>query len=116
MTKFTTYRDSFPNARLTRSESGALEVVLHTDGGSLIFNGHTHEQFVDLFHAIGSDPDNRGSRSRVDRHRRRFTDFSPWMNLGAASLGRMSLGIGAMSASFPMTIPTATIGWPAKRC
>jgi hypothetical protein len=54
MTKFITYRDSFPNARLTRSESGALEVALHTDGGTLVFNGHTHEQFVDLFHAIGS--------------------------------------------------------------
>jgi enoyl-CoA hydratase/carnithine racemase len=25
----------------------------------LVFDGHTHEQFVDLFHAIGSDPDNR---------------------------------------------------------
>ena len=36
-----------------------LEVALHTDGGTLVFNGHTHEQFVDLFHAIGSDPDNR---------------------------------------------------------
>jgi enoyl-CoA hydratase/carnithine racemase len=34
-------------------------VALHTDGGTLVFNGHTHEQFVDLFHAIGSDPDNR---------------------------------------------------------
>jgi enoyl-CoA hydratase/carnithine racemase len=34
-------------------------VVLHTDGGTLIFDGHTHEQFVELFHAIGSDPDNR---------------------------------------------------------
>ena len=36
-----------------------LEVALHTGGGTLIFDGHTHEQFVDLFHAIGSDPDNR---------------------------------------------------------
>jgi enoyl-CoA hydratase/carnithine racemase len=36
-----------------------LEIALHTDGGPLIFNGHTHEQFVDLFHAVGSDPDNR---------------------------------------------------------
>ena len=35
-----------------------LEVALHTDGGTLVFNGRTHEQFVDLFHAIGSDPDN----------------------------------------------------------
>ena len=59
MSRFDTYRDSFPNARLTRSKSGVLEVVLHTDGGTLVFNGHTHEQFVDLFHAVGSDHDNR---------------------------------------------------------
>jgi len=59
MNRFDGYRDSFPNARLTRSKSGVLEVALHTDGGTLVFNGHTHEQFVDLFHAIGADPDNR---------------------------------------------------------
>jgi enoyl-CoA hydratase/carnithine racemase len=59
MSKFNTYRDGFANARLSRSESGVLEVALHTNGGTLVFNGHTHEQFVDLFHAIGSDPDNR---------------------------------------------------------
>ena len=59
MSSFEAYRESFPNARLTRSKAGVLEAALHTDGGTLIFNGHTHEQFVDLFHAIGSDPDNR---------------------------------------------------------
>lgn len=59
MNRFETYRDSFPNARLMRSNTGVLEVALHTNGGTLVFNGHTHEQFVDLFHAIGSDPDNR---------------------------------------------------------
>jgi len=59
MNRFDGYRDSFLNARLTRSKSGVLEVALHTDGGTLVFNGHTHEQFVDLFHAIGADPDNR---------------------------------------------------------
>jgi enoyl-CoA hydratase/carnithine racemase len=59
MSKFNTYRDGFANARLSRSERGVLEVALHTNGGTLVFNGHTHEQFVDLFHAIGSDPDNR---------------------------------------------------------
>jgi enoyl-CoA hydratase/carnithine racemase len=59
MRRFDTYCDSFPNARLTRSKTGVLEVMLHTDGGTLVFNGHTHEQFVDLFHAIGSDHDNR---------------------------------------------------------
>ena len=56
---FDAYRDGFPNARLARSRSGVLEVALHTDGGALIFNGHTHEQFVDLFHTIGADPDTR---------------------------------------------------------
>ena len=59
MSRFDTYKNSFPNARLTRSPSGVLEVALHTDGGKLLFDGHTHEQFVELFHQIGSDADNR---------------------------------------------------------
>lgn len=59
MAQFETYRNAFPNARLTRRPNGVLEVALHTDGGKLVFNGHTHEQFVDLFHAIGEDRDNR---------------------------------------------------------
>jgi enoyl-CoA hydratase/carnithine racemase len=59
MSRYDGYRASFPNARLTRSKSGVLEVTLHTDAGTLVFDGHTHEQFVDLFHVIGSDPDNR---------------------------------------------------------
>src|ERR1700745_2876018 len=59
MRRFDTYRESFPNALLTRSKLGVLEVALHTGGGTLIFDGHTHEQFVNLFDAIGSDPNNR---------------------------------------------------------
>src|SRR6266404_4557062 len=59
MSRLEAYRDSFHNARLARSKSGVLEVALHTHGGTLVFDGHAHEQFVDLFHAIGSDPDNR---------------------------------------------------------
>ncbi len=59
MSRFETYENSFPNARLTRSPNGVLEVALHTDGGKLVFDGHTHEQFVELFHQIGSDADNR---------------------------------------------------------
>ncbi len=59
MSKFDSYKNAFPNARLTRSPSGVLEVALHTDGGKLVFNGHTHEQFVDLFHQIGADTENR---------------------------------------------------------
>src|SRR5258707_13865239 len=59
MAKFEAYRDAFPNAHLKRKENGVLQVALHSDGGKLGFNGHTHEQFVDLFHAIGEDRDNR---------------------------------------------------------
>jgi enoyl-CoA hydratase/carnithine racemase len=59
MTDFDGYRDAFPNARLTRAGNGVLEVAFHTDGGKLVFNGHTHEQFVELFRVIGEDRDNR---------------------------------------------------------
>lgn len=59
MARFETYRDRFPNARLTRKPNGVLEVALHSGGGKLVFDGHTHEQFVDLFHAIGEDRENR---------------------------------------------------------
>lgn len=59
MAQFDTYRESFPNARLTRKANGVLEVAFHTNGGKLVFNGHTHEQFVDLFHQIGEDSENR---------------------------------------------------------
>jgi enoyl-CoA hydratase/carnithine racemase len=59
MSRFDAYRESFPNARLTRSKTGVLEVALHTGGSTLVFDGYTHEQFVDLFHAIASDADNR---------------------------------------------------------
>src|SRR6201981_2905501 len=59
MAAFERYKDAYANARLTRSDSGVLEVAFHTSGGKLIFNGHTHEQFTDLFHQVGEDRDNR---------------------------------------------------------
>ncbi|SDV50267.1 enoyl-CoA hydratase/isomerase family protein [Chitinasiproducens palmae] len=59
MSRFDDYRNAYPNARLSRSPDGVLEIALHTAGGKLVFNGHTHAQFVDLFHDVGSDPDNR---------------------------------------------------------
>jgi enoyl-CoA hydratase/carnithine racemase len=59
MALFENYRDAFSNARLIRKDNGVLEVALHTNGGKLTFDGHTHEQFVELFHAIGEDRENR---------------------------------------------------------
>ena len=59
MAEFNAYRDAFQHAKLSRSPAGVLEVVLHTSGDTLIFNGFTHEEFVDLFHQIGRDAGNR---------------------------------------------------------
>src|SRR6267142_1301379 len=59
MAGFDTYKDLFPHAKLTRSQDGVLEVVLHTDGATLVFNGYAHEEFVELFHQIGQDARNR---------------------------------------------------------
>jgi enoyl-CoA hydratase/carnithine racemase len=59
MAKYDTYKDAFPHAKLARSPDGVLEMVLHTDGGTLVFDGHTHEEFVGLFHEIGQDAENR---------------------------------------------------------
>ena len=59
MSTFAKYKDAYSNASMTRSGSGVLEVKFHTNGDKLIFNGHTHEQFTDMFHQIGEDPENR---------------------------------------------------------
>lgn len=59
MSRLENYHNNFANARLTRSATGVLEIALHTEGEKLIFNGHTHEQFVDLFHQVGEDAENR---------------------------------------------------------
>jgi enoyl-CoA hydratase/carnithine racemase len=59
MAGFDTYKDAFPHAKLSRSQEGVLEVVLHTNGGTLNFNGYTHEEFVELFHQISQDAENR---------------------------------------------------------
>jgi len=59
MTSFQVYQSAFPHAQLNRSSDGVLEVMLHTKCDTLVFNGHTHGEFVDLFHRIGQDAANR---------------------------------------------------------
>jgi hypothetical protein len=58
MSRFDAYRDAFSSARHAQKVE-YWKVALHTAGDKLVFNGCTHEQFVDLFHAIASDADNR---------------------------------------------------------
>lgn len=59
MSTFNSYKNAFPHAALSRQPDGVLEVVLHTNGDTLVFNGYVHEEYVDLFHRIGQDADNR---------------------------------------------------------
>lgn len=59
MSRFDSYKNAFPHAGLSRSPKGVLEVVLHSGGDTLTFDGHVHEEFVDLFHQIGADAENR---------------------------------------------------------
>jgi hypothetical protein len=56
MTEFAIYQNAFEYAKLTRSADGVLEVMLHTNGGSLVFNGYVHEEFVRLFYEIARTP------------------------------------------------------------
>ncbi len=58
-TNFESYRHAFPHAKLSRDDAGVLEIALHTDGGKLVFNGETDAEFVDLFHQVGQDRENR---------------------------------------------------------
>jgi enoyl-CoA hydratase/carnithine racemase len=59
MTDLESYKNSFQHAKLQRSEAGVLEVTLHTEDESLIFDADAHAEFVDLFRAIGQDQDTR---------------------------------------------------------
>jgi enoyl-CoA hydratase/carnithine racemase len=54
---FESYQEKYDNVKMWR-EDGILEVVLHTRGGPLVFNGHVHEALVHAFRDIGDDSDN----------------------------------------------------------
>jgi hypothetical protein len=69
VSRFDTYRECFPNARLTRSERACWNWRFTPMAARRCSTGQTHEQFGDFFHIIGSDPENRiviltGSLSR----------------------------------------------------
>lgn len=52
------YRDSFQNAKLSRSD-GILELQLHTDGGHFVFSEAAHRELGFLFDAIAHDAENK---------------------------------------------------------
>jgi enoyl-CoA hydratase/carnithine racemase len=59
MAHFDDYARQFPHARLNRSPSGILEVTLHSNGETLIFERGMHDEFDELFYSIGKDNENR---------------------------------------------------------
>lgn len=51
------YREKYRNARFERTD-GILEIMLHTDGGDLVWGHHPHAELGYLFEDVGRDPYN----------------------------------------------------------
>ena len=58
MATFQQYSDRYEHVRMTRKD-GVLEVVLHTNGGSLVWGAGPHRELPRAFGEIGSDRENR---------------------------------------------------------
>jgi enoyl-CoA hydratase/carnithine racemase len=59
MTELSDYAKKYTCARLRREEAGILEVQLHTDGGSLVWNEAGHRELGSLWLDIADDFENR---------------------------------------------------------
>lgn len=57
MWAFADYQGAFERISFRR-EDGILEIRLHTDGGSFVFDEKTHHDFGAAFQTVGQDPDN----------------------------------------------------------
>jgi enoyl-CoA hydratase/carnithine racemase len=53
------YGSGYQNARLSRDHHGVLEVVLHTEGGPLVWSESAHRELGYLFADIAADAQNR---------------------------------------------------------
>ncbi len=58
MSALADYQGAFERISFRR-EDGILEIRLHTDGGSFVFDERTHHDFGAAFHAVAEDPENR---------------------------------------------------------
>ncbi len=57
--KDTSYFSRFPNLRMNRDAAGVLEVVMHSKGKALVWDGDAHRDLADAFYAIARDPANK---------------------------------------------------------
>src|ERR1700723_3022171 len=53
------YFAAYRNLKLTRDDKGVLVAEFHSDGGSFIMGAQGHTEFVDAFHRIGQDRENK---------------------------------------------------------
>lgn len=55
----TAYFTRFPNLKLARDAAGVLEVTMHTNGQSLVWDAQAHRDLGDAFHCIARDHANK---------------------------------------------------------
>ena len=58
MAAFEEYASKYQSVRMERRD-GILQITLHTNGDSLQWGGIPHEELPQVFHDIGTDPQNR---------------------------------------------------------
>jgi enoyl-CoA hydratase/carnithine racemase len=56
--KLADYRDAYKNIAIERDAAGVLTVRFHTDGGSLVWSGPSHEEVAYCFGDIAADREN----------------------------------------------------------
>ena len=58
MARLEEYADRFQFAKLER-EDGILQMTLHSDGDTLQWGAGPHSELVEVFHAVGADPETK---------------------------------------------------------
>jgi enoyl-CoA hydratase/carnithine racemase len=58
MAQFETYAQAYQTVRMERHD-GILQMTFHTNGGPLQWGELPHREFPQVFHDVGSDPDNK---------------------------------------------------------
>ncbi len=58
MTRFNDYSNRYENLQMSRTDSGILTVMLHTNGGSHIHTGKAHQEFPQAMADIAADTEN----------------------------------------------------------
>ena len=96
MARLEEYADRFQFAKLER-EDGILQMTLHSDGDTLQWGAGPHSELVEVFHAVGADPETKvvimtGAGGRVHRpcRQQRYSAPAHPGAVGSHLLGRQT--------------------------